>query len=255
MGLTSSIDLAEILFTLFWVFFIALVLYLHRESKREGYPLDSDNEGVTVQGFPAMPEPKTYSLPHGLDDVHAPREEAPQTDLKLRAVANHPGAPFEPTGENPMLDGVGPGAFANRLDKPELTLHGEDRFVPMRTLSDFHVDEHDPDPRGMNVVGADDQVAGTVTDLWVDRVEPMIVFFEVQLEGEGARKVLVPMNFSRVQKGKGQIKVHAIYANQFKDIPGTASDEQITALEEEKIVAYFGAGTLYADPQRQEAFL
>ena len=46
MGLSSSIDLAEILFTLFWLFFIGLVLYLHRESKREGYPLESDNEGV-----------------------------------------------------------------------------------------------------------------------------------------------------------------------------------------------------------------
>ena len=55
-----SIDLAEILFTLFWVFFIALVLYLHRESKREGYPLESDRGGdVVVQGFPAVPEPKT----------------------------------------------------------------------------------------------------------------------------------------------------------------------------------------------------
>jgi photosynthetic reaction center H subunit len=28
--------------------------------------------------------------------------------------------------------------------------------------------------------------------------------------------------------------------------------EQITLLEEEKIMAYFGAGTLYATPQRQE---
>ncbi len=32
----ANIDLVEILFTLFWVFFIGLVLYLHRESKREG---------------------------------------------------------------------------------------------------------------------------------------------------------------------------------------------------------------------------
>jgi photosynthetic reaction center H subunit len=251
----GSIDLAEILFTLFWVFFIGLVIYLQREAKREGYPLESDNEGVVVQGFPAVPEPKVYKLPHGYDKVYAPSGEQPATDLPLRPVADHPGAPAEPTGENPMLDGVGPGSWANRHDKPELTLPGEPRFVPMRTLPDFHVDEHDPDPVGMVVVGADNEVAGTVTDLWVDRVEPMIVFFEVQLDGEGARKVLVPMNFSRVQKGKGQIKVHAIYAHQFRDVPGIAAEETITALEEEKILAYFGAGLLYADKERQEPIL
>lgn len=254
MGLTGSIDLAEILFTLFWLFFIGLVLYLHRESKREGYPLESDNEGVVVQGFPAVPSPKTYRLASGAE-VQAPRPEAPSGDLPLRPTADFPGAPFEPTGENPMLDGVGPGAWADRDDHPELTLHGEPRFVPMRTLEDFHVDPHDPDPRGMPVIGADGNVAGTVADLWVDRVEPMIVHFEVQLEGEGARKVLLPIGFSRVQRGKGQIKVHAIHSHQFKDVPGLASDTQMTALEEEKILAYYGAGTLYADPERQEPFL
>jgi photosynthetic reaction center H subunit len=251
----ASIDLAEILFTLFWLFFIGLVIYLQREAKREGYPLESDNEGVVVQGFPGVPEPKVYKLPHGYDKVYAPSGEQPETDLPLRPVADHPGAPAEPTGENPMLDGVGPGSWAKRHDKPELTLPGEPRFVPMRTLPDFHVDEHDPDPIGMPVLGADDVVAGNVTDLWVDRVEPMVVFFEVQLEGESARKVLVPMNFSRVRRFKGEIKVHSIYSHQFKNIPGIAEEETITALEEEKILAYFGAGLLYADEQRQEPIL
>ena len=31
--------------------------------------------------------------------------------------------------------------------------------------------------------------------------------------------------------------------------------EQVTLLEEEKIMAYYGAGTLYATPQRQEPLL
>ncbi|MEM1412210.1 MAG: photosynthetic reaction center subunit H [Pseudomonadota bacterium] len=254
MGLSSSIDLAEILFTLFWVFFVGLVIYLQREAKREGYPLESDNEGVVVQGFPAVPEPKKYKMPHGMPPVKAPREET-ERELKLRPTAGFPGAPFEPTGENPMLDGVGPGSYANRHDAPELTLPGEPRFVPMRTLPDFHVDENDPNPVGMEVVGADNEVAGVVTDLWVDRVEPMIVFFEVQLGGEFGKKVLVPNNFSRVYRGKGRIKVHSIYAHQFKDIPGIAAEETITALEEEKIVAYFGAGTLYADEKRAEPII
>jgi len=252
MGLSSSIDLAEILFTLFWVFFIGLVFYLHRESKREGYPLETDHaNGATAEGFPGIPDPKSYRLPHGDGEVLSPRAEAPERDLPLRPTAGHPGAPFEPTGDNPMLDGVGPGAWANRADEPELTLPGEPRFVPMRTLEQFHVDSHDPDPRGMDVKGADGESAGTVADLWVDRVEPMIVFFEVTLK-DGGPNVLVPINFSRVLRSKGVITVRAIYSHQFKDIPKTASDTQITMLEEEKILAYFGAGTLYADEKRAE---
>ena len=33
------------------------------------------------------------------------------------------------------------------------------------------------------------------------------------------------------------------------------SPEEITLLEEEKIMAYFGAGTLYATPDRQEPLI
>lgn len=253
MGLSSSIDLTEILFTLFWVFFVLLVLYLHRENKREGYPLESDHaNGASLQGFPGVPEPKTYLLPHG-GEMQLPQEEPPQGDLALRATAPHPGAPFEPVGD-PMLAGVGPGSWANRPDVPELTMHGTNRFQPMRMLDQFHVDKNDPDPRGMEVFGAEGDVAGTVTDLWVDRIEPMIVFFEVELK-DGNGKVMVPMNFSRVNRWKRTITVKAIYSPQFKDIPRIASSEQITQLEEEKITAYFGAGTLYADDKRAEPLI
>lgn len=247
-----TIDLAEILFTLFWLFFIGLVIYLHRENKREGYPLESDRgDGVLVQGFPAVPEPKTYHTPHH-GDIELPRGDAPETDLPLRPVADHPGAPFEPTGD-PMTSGVGPGSFANRSNEPELTLYGENRIVPMGSLEAFHVDSHDPDPRGMKVIGADGEVAGTVSELWVDRVEPMICHFEVDLGESG--KVLLPIGFARVNRGKGEIRVQAIHSHQFSGVPRLAAHDRITMLEEEKVMAYYGAGTLYADEARQEPIL
>ena len=43
------------------------------------------------------------------------------------------GAPFSPTG-NPMTDGVGAAAWAERRDTPELDGHGKPKIVPMRTL-------------------------------------------------------------------------------------------------------------------------
>ena len=65
-AITSYIDVAQVTLYAFWVFFAGLILYLRREDKREGYPLESDRSGaIRVQGFPPIPEPKTFLLPHG----------------------------------------------------------------------------------------------------------------------------------------------------------------------------------------------
>ena len=48
------------------------------------------------------------------------------------------------------------------------------------------------------------------------------------------------------------LAVQALLGAQFGNVPRTRSDAQITLLEEEKISAYYGAGTLYATPERQE---
>ena len=51
------------------------------------------------------------------------------------------------------------------------------------------------------------------------------------------------------------IRVMSIYGKHFADVPQTASKTQITLLEEEKIMAYFGGGGLYAMPGRAEPIL
>jgi photosynthetic reaction center H subunit len=118
-------------------------------------------------------------------------------------------------------------------------------------LGDFSVAKQDIDPRGLNVVGADGVRGGTVKDLWVDRLEMMIRYLEVETTPEaGSRRVLLPMNFARV--GRNQVSVKAVLGRHFANVPATKSNEKITLLEEEKIMAYFGAGTLYATPERSE---
>ena len=249
----ANIDLVEVLFTLFWVFFIGLVLYLHRESKREGYPLVSDrSDSITVQGFPAVPAPKTYNLDDGRS-VTAPREEAPETHYSSEPAATHPGAPIDPTGD-PMLAGVGPGAYAaGRSSVVEKTLEGTPRIVPLRKSPSSYVDPKDTDPRGMSVVAADGESVGTVSDLWIDLAEPQIYYLEVG-GGEHGQATLVPFGFADIDKRANVIRVNAIYSKHWSNVPKTASPDQITPLEEDKIVAYYGGGLLFADDRRAEPF-
>jgi photosynthetic reaction center H subunit len=54
----SNIDGAQIAIWAFWLFFAGLVIYIRREDKREGYPLESP-QGPR-EGWPKPPDPKTY---------------------------------------------------------------------------------------------------------------------------------------------------------------------------------------------------
>jgi len=254
-AITGYVDVAQLVLYAFWIFFAGLIIYLRREDKREGYPLESDRSGhVRVVGFPAMPRLKTYLLPGG--GTHTSPTAAPAAvALRASPVGSWPGAPLQPTG-NPMQDGVGPAAYAQRKDIPDVTYDGQLRIVPLRATAAYAVDSNDPDPRGMNVFGADGQVGGTVRDLWVDRSEHTLRYLEVDVPTNAdTRRVLLPINYTRIRGGKRRVDVHAILAAQFADAPVLASPDQVTRREEDRICAYYAGGTLYAEPSRAEPFV
>jgi photosynthetic reaction center H subunit len=252
---TGYIDLAQIVLYVFFAFFTGLIYYLHRENKREGYPLENERSGaVTVQGFPSVPEPKTFLLADGTTR-QAPRAE-PRDLRTVNAVpsANFPGAPLVPIGD-PMTAGVGPGSYAEREDVPDVTMHGTPKIVPLRSAEGFYLDSRDPNPIGKSVVGADGVVGGIVRDVWVDKGEYLMRYFEVEV-GEKAQKrnVLLPATMARVS-ASGQVTVQSILGKHFANVPTHKKPDMVTRLEEEKIMAYYGAGTLYATPQRSEPIL
>lgn len=157
------------------------------------------------------------------------------------------GAPI-PDVENPMQEGVGAASWTKtRADRPDLNLAGEPKIVPMSGLEDWHVEPNDPDPHGMTVFGAGGEAVGEVNDLWVDRSEPAIKYLQV---GTPTGNVLVPMGFCRV--GDQGIKVQALYAPQFSGVPKPKATDQITLLEEDRIVGYFAGGYRYADETRND---
>lgn len=253
-ALTGYIDLAQILLYAFWIFFFGLIYYLRREDKREGYPLESDRSGnIMVQGFPPVPTPKQFLLPHGGVQM-APRAEAPQT-VRAEPVAKWPGAPLQPTGD-PMLDAVGPAAYAMRAETPDLTIDGHPKIVPLRVATDFFVPSDDPNPVGMQVIAADGNLAGVVRDVWIDRSETLIRYFEVEVPtGKTTRNVLLPQPFTKIKTARREIRVASLYAHHFANVPALANANQITLREEDRIAAYFASGHLYADPKRMEPIL
>lgn len=176
---------------------------------------------------------------------------------KLMKSGRSEGAPLIPTG-NPLVDAVGPAAYADRADVPDRTVHGDAKIVPMRILSGFSIAEGDPDPRGLKVRACDDAVAGTIVDVWVDRSEPQVRYYEVQLAAND-QLVLLPVAYVQWPyfgfRKTDHVRVKAITAAQFRDVPTTRSPLQITFLEEDKIMGYYAGGHLYATPARSQPIL
>lgn len=251
------LDLAAVSLYIFFAFFAGLVYYLIREGRREGFPLVAelpDRLGVaTLHGSPEMPAPKVFRLhyPEGATIVQGVRPER-DVDAQLSPDYPYPGTAFVPTGDA-MQDGVGPAAYADRADTPDLAFDdNQPKIVPLRAAPGWHIAHEDPDPRGKSVITLDGVVAGTVVDLWVDRSEYILRYVETEVPG--GRRVLVPI-FLCTFTDEGTARVISVTAAQFAAAPGIARPEQITLLEEDRISGYFGGGHFYATPERSESYL
>ena len=105
----------------------------------------------------------------------------------------------------------------------------------------------------MTVMDADGVAAGTVTDVWVDRSEYLARFLEI--ETASGKHVLAPVPLVRVNETTGQVRIRTLLARHIAAAPTTASPNQITLREEDRIQAYFASGQLFAKPERSEPFL
>jgi len=281
--LMEHFDLAFISLYVFWGFFAALVFYLRREDRREGYPLELDTPGTYKNhGFMWIPEPKTFNL-HGGVERNAPSGLADTRPIAGQPIEPWPGAPIEPTGDNPMLDGIGPSSFAERSDTPDMTMHGDLKIQPLRRLPNFAVASQDPKLIGYPVLGSDLEEAGRVVDIWIDRSEALIRYLEVEVpvtrqsavstvqplssgedellnsdrvDDRGSKtRVLLPMPLATVNRRLERVEVTCVLADQFEHAPATRSSDQVTMFEEERIGAYFGSGYMFSQPQKREPLL
>ncbi|MCL3883065.1 photosynthetic reaction center subunit H [Marivita sp. GX14005] len=250
----GDFDLASAAIWAFWVFFALLVYYLQTENMREGYPLEEETKkGRFWSGLFSLPSDKTFHLPHGRGSVSVPSQQrGDRHNVALERSSETSGFPYLPTGD-PMQDGVGPASWANRRDVPELDGLGHPKIRPLSTLPEFKV-SGGRDPRGKAVVAGDGEVVGRVIDMWIDVPESLVRFLTVDLNPEGTGQTrLIPINLCRIKSDR--VAVRSLYGAQFAGVPQIKAEDRITLLEEEKIMAWYAGGTLYADPKRLEAQL
>lgn len=252
----TSIDYATVSIYAFWVFFAGLVLYLNRESKREGYPLITPGKPKQnlEGGFPGMPDPKTFLLANGTT-VQAPKPEF-EREIAMVPMDRSAGSPMIPTGD-PMVDGVGPAAYVMRGMHPAV-LHddGTPAIVPLRLAPTYHVDPKDPDPRGYDVLDADGVVSGKCVDVWLDKSEMIFRYIEVAVATDmGERTMMIPVPLIRVDGDARVVKVRTLLAKHFAKAPMLSYRDSITLREEDMVSAYCAGGQLYAKPERSEPCL
>ncbi len=246
-NITQVIDLPDTAFWIFFLFFVLLCLYNRRWDKREGYPLKaSPFTSETLDGFPPMPaDVETYKLNEG-GTTDAPHFYEPGTTHGEPLYA-FDGTPFSPLG-NPLLSGLGPGAWVRKKDEPALTEGGTLLLQPMRNLPEWSIAKRDADPRGMAVFDWRWNRVGTVRDIWIDHGIKIVRIFEVALLPEfGGGIVLVPIYFCVIKERRREIRVVALRSTQFAEIPRPAQDDRITGQEDERLNAYFAAGKFYRD--------
>jgi photosynthetic reaction center H subunit len=255
----GTFDITELVLYLFFAFFLCLVLYLQSESTREGFPLEHDVTGEKEPSpgifFRALPKP--YDMADGTTR-YKPDGQRDSHEMSYRRTAAWSGSPIEPVG-NPLKAGVGAGSYAMRADVPDMTNHGTTRIAPLRIAPDYFTDPRDVQLRGMPLVGKDGQAGGTIADVWVDRSEYLIRYLEVAtIDAAGVatgKTVLVPMTMCSVKKAAGKVQLDPVLGSQVADGPQLASPNQVTLLEEEKIVGYFGAGYFYATKDLAEPLI
>ncbi len=253
LQVTQGIDVALIVLNAFFLFFLGLVVYLRREDRREGYPLEHEMTGrLEGEGGLILTAPtKFFKLPFGHGTVSAPTKGREPVNIAARRVENFAGSPLYPTG-NPLVDGVGPAAYAERAKRPDLDWEGHPRIVPLSTAEGFFLARQDADPRGYTVYGYDGVKAGTVSDVWLDKADRMIRYIQVDT---GTRQVLMPMMMSVISRSSASVSTDSITAAQFADAPAIEGAGVITLYEEERVQAYFGGGYLYATAARSEPLI
>ena len=246
-NVVGNLDVAILCVIAFVTFFVGLVVYLRREDKREGYPVEvSGFMGRThsAEGFPAVPRPKLFFRPHGRGVAQAPRVEEPET-VRPGQTLPPMAFPLDP-GPDPLEEGIGAAAFTTlREDEPDLDVEGEPKLISLNDHPEYYIPKGDPDPRGWVLVSADEKIVGKVHDLWFNRAEFFLRYFEVSIDGAEGRR-LIPSFFAEALPRDSAVRATTLIARDLRRAPIRADDSCITMREEDRLNGFFAGGLRFS---------
>ncbi|WMS41908.1 hypothetical protein RDV64_17830 [Acuticoccus sp. MNP-M23] len=239
----GDIDVAFLCVVAFVIFLFVLVFYLRREDKREGYPLigvsGARHPRLTLsEGFPPMPAPKTFHLPHGRDPVTVPREEVPEP---LHDVTGRPayGLPLE--SPRPLSAGIGAAAFqAQKPDLPDLTNEGEPKLLSLNSHPDHYIPRGGADPRGWVLADKEGLPVGRIVDIWFNQAEYDVRYFSYSIDGV-VGLWLAPTYFCALDRARGTARVTTLPLEALRHPPVRAG-EVVTFRDEDRVNGFFAGG-------------
>ena len=120
----------SLILSTFVLFFFGLIVYLRREDRREGYPLEDDVSGRLEEsgGFFFSARPKVFRMASGEPLLFRPDGGRDSMDLNARRTSRTPGSPLVPVG-NPLDRGCRPGLLCQTPASPRahVARRGQDR--------------------------------------------------------------------------------------------------------------------------------
>lgn len=105
----------------------------------------------------------------------------------------------------------------------------EIRLRRLSELDDYEVADHDPDPRGWQIVDSSGERLGEVDDLVVDPQAMKTRYLEVDLRhdvigDEEADHMLVPVGFARLDEDNRRVRVDGLRESDVRTLPRYAED-------------------------------
>jgi uncharacterized protein (TIGR02271 family) len=125
-------------------------------------------------------------------------------------------------------------------------------IVPIDEVDDYEVAEGDPDPRGWEVISANGERLGEVTDLLADTDAMKVRYIAMKPrkpEGSGRTRnqVLLPVGFATLRRERNQVMIERIEPQTLQTLPewdgGAVSREQETRIRQATDPSFSGQGT------------
>ena len=245
-GAIGNLDVAQIVLYAFFAFFTALIWYLRREDRREGYPLESE-AARRVQGARLSADPVAEDLPSRRGGVaQRPDYAARRSPVKAAKVEPWPGAPLQPTRRSDARRGRPRRLQRNAPSRPlqDDAWRGSDFAAAHSAISRSRRWRN---PIGFSVVGADHTSVGVDQSMFGSIAPKSHRALSTKCSSPApSRRVLLPVYFAASSRSAAASWSRRCSPNSSSNVPALGTPDRVTMLEEDRIAAYYGAGTLYA---------